>query len=494
MRYLSHAVGALLLTILFMTSCAKEETESYIDIEQKALDSWMKLYHSDLLGNKQADGNYYIDIETLGDVDDKAPIRDTIYWVRFDFSGRDLKGNICLTRNEDEAKLQGTFTRQTRYTPYFKYCGDLNVNLIEGTHLMMRNQLTLGEEYAAKKGWPTTVELHRGAKVTVYMPSSIVGGVSGDGGYEGQYTLSSSRPLVAKLEITELIKNPLEYEGTTVDNFAKANGTLRPVPEKEEKPKSAVEDDFDKYTWASAVDTIPQVYLYRKFFPSTRPDSLFKYTRPYTSNYAPYNNMTALDTEINKALLKRFGKGTLGTETQGDSIKLDGTAKIWYIGRFTDGFIFDTNIDEVKKLIYGKAASTGKAISYKAEDDMGSYITAWYYAIPQLRYGQWVTLITTSSYAYGSAGRNGSSSTSGGSTSGGYNDYYNYYNYYNNYYGDSYYNSYYNNYYGSYNNGYFGGYDTSVQETPTTTTVSTEVPSYEPLIFEMYIEPKSATE
>ena len=37
---------------------------------------------------------------------------------------------------------------------------------------------------------------------------------------------------------------------------------------------------------------------------------------------------------------------------------LEGTAKIWYIGRFLDGFIFDTNIDEVKKIIYGEVAQT----------------------------------------------------------------------------------------------------------------------------------------
>ena len=78
---------------------------------------------------------------------------------------------------------------------------------------------------------------------------------------------------------------------------------------------------------------------------------------------------------------------------------LEGTAKIWYIGRFLDGFIFDTNIDEVKKIIYGEVKSAGSALSYKPSER--KMIEAFYYTIPNLKYGQWAELITTSTNAYG---------------------------------------------------------------------------------------------
>ncbi|MBQ8307929.1 MAG: hypothetical protein IJX56_03900, partial [Alistipes sp.] len=91
------------------------------------------------------------------------------------------------------------------------------------------------------------------------------------------------------------------------------------------------------------------------------------------SSVAPYNDLTALDLKINEALLERFGEGTL----EGDSVTMKGAARIWYIGRFLDGFIFDTNIDEVKQLIYGEVASEGEAITITPEEDKDKYVDSW---------------------------------------------------------------------------------------------------------------------
>jgi hypothetical protein len=79
-------------------------------------------------------------------------------------------------------------------------------------------------------------------------------------------------------------------------------------------------------------------------------------------------------------------------------------------------------------------------------------------------------------------------------------DYLNYLNYSQMYYGNSgLYGGYYGDYYGygglggyGYGYGYYGnyGYDYgSTGETSTTTTVTTEIPSFAPLIFQFYIEP-----
>ena len=180
-------------------------------------------------------------------------------------------------------------------------------------------------------------------------------------------------------------------------------------------------------------------------------------------------------------------------------MKLDGTAKVWYIGRFLDGFIFDTNIDEVKQIIYGEVRKTGSAHSYDVQNP--DLITAFYYIVPHLKYGQWATLVTTSTNAYGTTGKSGGSSTSTSSNgyTSSYYDYLNYLNYSQMYYGNNgYYGGYYNDYYGygglgnyGYYGGYYGGYGGNYDsgETVTTTEVYTDIPSFSPLIFQIYIEP-----
>jgi len=201
-------------------------------------------------------------------------------------------------------------------------------------------------------------------------------------------------------------------------------------------------------------------------------------------------------------LVKRFHseEAYAGVATlDADSVGLNKTAKIWYIGRFLDGFIFDTNINEVKELIYGSGYTAGEAIEYTPSS--GGLISAFYYTVPNLKFGQWATFITTSTNGYGSAGQNGSSTTSSsGGISADYYDYLNYLSYYNSYY-NNYYSGYYGGYYGGYG-GYYGGYyddyysgyyDSAITTT-TTTTVTTEIPSYCPLIFQIYIEPDNSTE
>jgi hypothetical protein len=209
--------------------------------------------------------------------------------------------------------------------------------------------------------------------------------------------------------------------------------------------------------------------------------------KPYTDTDIYKNGPNAIDKLIDEALVKRFGQGA----TDGAKVGND-AARIWYIGRFLDGFIFDTNIDEVKQIIYGKVDDKGTHLSYSAATDKDDYITAWYYAIPELRYNSWATIVTTSSFAYGVTGQSGSSTTSTSTDMSAYYDYMNYmnyYNYYNTYYGNGYYNNYYMNYY-NYANMY-GSPTIDTSNAVTKTTVSTEILPYTPLIFQIFIEKKS---
>lgn len=559
---LNNIFWAALLALVF-TSCAKDFNEPYEKFEDMSLKAWIQQHRPELIDNYQDydDQGYYLDIHKAGDIE-SAPVNDTARWVRFKFTGRDLAGNIIVTRNAREAELLGTFTKYTHYVPYYMYSGDAYYTLMEGTWLVLRNEQQLGEQfYAAKKdelGLKEPKFLMRvGSKVTVYMPSRVAGGgISGSGGYEGQYTLEEGKPFVVEMEICDTVKNPLQREALDVDAFCQTNGGVLIYTTKDKDGKdnltsevagvesvaipTTMEDEHHPYLtekrWVSACDTIAQLYVNYRFDPTNTPEEMIydldynkkvttvdnKYPNyaklqygPYYAGVEPYSNSGSLkeiNTKIAEALKKRFhdeepyvGIDKLVADGA-DSVTLTGDVNIWYIGRFLDGFIFDTNIDEVKEIIYGEVKSTGSALSYSPED--GGLIQAFYYTIPGMRYGQWGALITCSTHAYGASGQSGSTSSSSGYSSSYYDymNYMNYYNYYNSYYGGygsgyyggygGYYGNYYDSYYGGgyydpYYSGYYNSYyGSSSSTTETVVTTTTEVPGYSPLIFEFYIEPK----
>lgn len=518
-----YRAGWLLLAAFGAWGCAEDGTESYDEYERLSLDAWMEQHRPELRKNFQQDESgfgYYVEVLEAGDAQ-AAPVSDTVCWVHFDLTGRDLAGNVILTRNATVARMEGTYTKYTHYVPFYRHCGLSNTTMIEGTYLAMRNTLVLDEEYAAGLGIDPHFDLRPGSRVRLYMPSLLVGGsgLEGDGGYEGHTSLSSRRPLIATLDIRSTVKNPLEHEGSQVDAFCEsvANGGLKIYTREEEAAAAGLSraaeelpadpaDPSHPYNvaerWTSICDTIPQLYVNLKYDPA---HDKIVYPSHYDAGYEPYNDFEQMEERISKALAERFHPDEEspygGVLSLSDSVKLDGTAKIWYITRFLDGFVVDTNIDEVKQIVYGETKSTGEALSYTPKS--GGMIQAFYYVVPQLRYGQWAALATTSTYAYGSSGTAGSttSSSSGSSNySSSYYDYLNYLNYANSYYGGGYggyYGGYYGNYLGGYYNPYYGyGYDynygfgDSDSSTTTVTTVNTEIPPFSPLIFQIYVEPK----
>ena len=500
----------VLAAVAMLAGCAKDPDVDTTVYETQALRAWMTQHHPELLGNYQevegTSSGYYINVIDEGDLD-AEPIGDQDTWIWFNATARDLNGNLVLTRNEDEAKLLNSYTRYTRYVPFYRYCGEENTGLTEGVWQAIHDVLKL--DNGAR-----TARLRINAKVDLYLPSLLFGSMSGSGGYEGETTLSGDRPVMMRLEIVDTVTNPLSREGDDVDAFCEQNGgLLRYVQEGSAEISSGAvtmpEDTDDpnhpyvtEQRWVSACDSVAQLYVNYRYDPSQsdRGDR-WNFPEPYRSRYEPYNDPD-LYTRIEEVLAARFHSEEdpyVGVDKlEADSVGLEGTAKIWYVGRFLDGFIFDTNIDEVKELIYGPDYTAGSELSYTPES--GGLIQAFYYAVPRMKYGQWASLITVSTNAYGSAGKTGTTSTSttGGSNMQSYYDYLNYMNYVNSYY-NNYYGGYYNNYYGSYYGGYYGdyyggyygydyGYDSST--TTTTTTVTTEIPSFSPLIFQFYIEPK----
>lgn len=244
----------------FCVACADPEDRDYTGMESEALNKWMASHHEDLLKNFQSNGEYYVDVIDRGD--EQRPVNDTIYWVKAEFTGRDLAGNVRMTRDEMTARQMGSFTAYTHYVPLYRYCGTATSGLMDGMHRALRNPLTLGSEYAGKRGLPEELTLGLGAEVMLYLPSTVTAGLSGTGGYEGQefggnvYSLDADRPLIVRMKVLDLIKNPLQAEGEEIDLFAAENGGLKPVEEKNETTaavRGADEPQYnDGYAWRTA--------------------------------------------------------------------------------------------------------------------------------------------------------------------------------------------------------------------------------------------------
>lgn len=516
MRLLRSYTTLLVAALLAAVSCIKEPEMSFEQIEQRSLKAWIEQHHPELKNNYQENGGYYVEVLDAG-CSDSLPITGKDVWVWFDFTGRDLHGNVCETRDWLMAAQLGTYNVHTRYAPAYRFSGEDSFTNLEGTYLATYNELDInGEKFSARYG----------TKLRLYLPSSVVSseGITGDGGYEGQFALDANKPMIVDMTIYGHVNNPVAYEGNRVDSFANINGGLctehrtiintedeedeaettsymRRHTRTEEESTDSVDRrplEFFDGRWHQPIDTLAQLYVNYAYTPKKMLDynAIGVDTLMYPEENGYRNgtiygtqSLAEIDRRINEALLKRFGEGIGYDEVlTADSVNTKNSANIWYIGRFLDGFVFDTNIDEVKEIVYGKVESAGTAISFSTVEPLeNDFILAWNYAIPTLRRGQWATILTVSTYGYGINGIVGSH-TSTSTSNDSYIDmlnYYNYMNYMNNYYGNS--------YGGMYNNGYYGydpyyyGYTTTTEETTTTVTTSTEISAFTPLLFQVFV-------
>ncbi len=473
-----------LFATLTMFSCTESSSIDYTEVEQEIFDDWMAKYYPELLDNRQDDG-YYIDLVSVGDTSG-IPIRDSICWVEYDMTGYDLYGNVSVTRNDVVAWQQGTYSDYTHYTPYYRlsdpdYDEDEDDDLIlECSHLAFTSYLTIDGQ--------SDVVLYNGAEFTLYSPSSLAStsGTDGSGGYDGQFTLSTL-PFICKIKVVSVVYQPTTHENELVNAFAMINGGVSitsdsfnnvDIEDDEDEDEDTSDEDtsdedevIDTNAWTNPTPYVSHLYL-NKYYSLNFDGAAFNYINPYTSTVPTspyYDGIAALDAKIALIVEELFDDDydSDGIVVGEDEDEQDAT--VWYICRLLDGYIVDTNIAKVKDLIYNTSDSTGSAISYDAEDDEDSYIAAWFYAIPYMRFGNWAAIVTTSSYAYGSDGVNGDTTYSSSSYS-------NYYNYYSSYYSG------YSSYYG--NSSYYSYTDSSVD----TSSITTEILPFAPLIFQIYVE------
>ncbi len=404
------------LAVTILSACAKTEEEDYNAIEQAALDAWVAQNAPGAI--KSSNGMYY---EVLREAEPDAMYVTTSKWLRLAYTGMTLQGDVFLTRQKQEAQIEGTYNPHTHYVPDFLYVNTTNNTMIEGLY---QNLLQM------KKG-----EVRR-----LYLPSRMAyssSGTSNNVGYGGQFSLGGNKPVIIdNLEALEILSEEevISGEETAVQEYA-----------------------VDKWNMA-LTDTLKENF-YLKRIPPLAPEA--------------------------------------------DSIGVDSVVKIYYKAYFLDGFVFDTNIDSVQTRLYGESYSTSP-LEYAASSD--TLITAFKYAIPEVRYGEWAKMVFVSAYGYGasriSAQNNSSSSSSSSNVLYYYNPYNSYYDYYNGYYG-GYYGSYYNSYSDYYYNYLYYNYlynnsssttDTSTEEEEDPNDVTTEILPYSPLVFEFYVAPKEVEE
>lgn len=510
-----------LMALMALTSCVKEEELSGEDMENRSLRAWIKKHRPDLLQNYQSEGKYYVDVLAWGDLTEPSngndfgsePIMDQdTCWMFYTYTGYDLDGNVCVTRRENVARMQGTYSDMTHYVPYLNYCGEYNnFGLLEGTYISTRSVLKLGEEYVKNNSSicrGTDFVMRKGSRVRLYLPSTIAYGSSGtatDGGYEGQFSLDSNVPVIMDIEVQRVVKNPSDNEVEMIQNIINDNRTTMgrnvwkrikiededtivptpsvPAAEDSDEVGKGDGENADKEEDIDDDDTGYYKALYYTLdYAPDMTEFKFNYAQPHSAELnnpykgkGVYADMAKVDAEINRILTERFGDKVLAADDEAaKEIGLNNSASIWYVGRFLDGFIFDTNIKELREYVFDDSTAA-EALVYSPATDKDDFINAWYHCIQKLRYGRWGVIVTASGYAYGSEGKVGSTSSS--TTTYDYYDYSMYYNYTNSYYYSDYY---------SYPMTYTPSYtvDTEVDDT-----ISTEILPYTPLVFYIFVEP-----
>ena len=197
-------------------SCAKEPTPDTSKFQQESLDAWMAKHvnNEGTVAWRQSNGMYVQLLPSTQPLDESLASADTIVWVRINYTGRTLQNNVYVTRSENEAKWQGTFTERTYYAPDYLYCGDVNANMIEGQYYALKNEFMID-------GVPT--KMVQGSKVRLYMTSELAYGsygTSNNQGYGGQFTLKGNVPTIEDLELVEVVKDPIARENKLVSDYA----------------------------------------------------------------------------------------------------------------------------------------------------------------------------------------------------------------------------------------------------------------------------------
>ncbi|MFR9650951.1 MAG: hypothetical protein SNG35_02880 [Rikenellaceae bacterium] len=391
----------MLVATLTISACSDSEDEvetdtTYQDLEQELFDKYMAWLNT----NKELgltlsdDATYYYKIDANGG--GGTTTNGDECWVRYDITSRNLTGDsyecVNLTTYEDIALNQQSFSYYTHYVPTLHELDEADSDYDSALDLILRANATYAGDY-----------------ITIYAPSSLSYGLVNGSGYGGSATLSAGESFYSNIEIKEVIRDIETWEQNVIDEFVADAGIL-----------TNKATDLD--------DSTSEIEIY--YYSSDNPNDVdldFLDVLPITYPYSYLTLRRGID-DINakvKSLLQTFTEGEIedaiedGAETESDDatklvditnkgvIGSTDDAKIWYIGRMLDGFIFDSNIDSIKGLMLNDY-DTNSALTYNATDDGDTYIEGFYHMIPKLKYGTWNVVLISSTYAYSTSGLTGS--------------------------------------------------------------------------------------
>lgn len=433
-------------------SCATDDNAvdlDYDDVELLVLSEIMASFYPDAY--YQVDG-FYVEPIDMSAKEGIPTNGGEGYWIRYDILSTKLNGDICNTRNATMAKQQGTFNYYTRYAPALQILSNveyddydaiddagfdpmtdlLTVDAID--YMCQNSNITLGGE---------VTNIYAGNEFKLFVPSALQGYyANGTGGYAGQNSISTTETMISTIKITEVIADIEETEISDIDLFIANNTddtnawtavTKYLEYEEDEEYYFEYEDDVDEDEYylcqcgheAFEVGDHLHVFVNQGYEPST----VYNFTNPYNYQYLEDYDLTSfadadarftyVDDLITAALEslvvdedENYTEDTfeLSTDEEDDIIDPETSASIWYVLRTLDGFVVDTNIMEVKEIVYGDD-TMGSAISYNPSSSSYSYVAAWYAGLIELKYGQWASILTKSTYAYGALGQTGSSAS-----------------------------------------------------------------------------------
>ncbi|MFR9578986.1 MAG: hypothetical protein SNG45_09110 [Rikenellaceae bacterium] len=422
------------------SSCTSDRNEVELDyeaVELLMLEKIIEAFYPNTYYQDQDDGFYVQPIDMSAKEGTPTNGGDG-YWIRYNIMSQTLDGDITNTRNAIMAKQLGSFNYKTRYTPAIQFITldeDTTIDVID--YMCQSTDIVIDGEIT---------NVYAGNSFNLFAPSGLQGYLAnGSGGYAGQTTMSTSETMICEIEITEVMDNIVNAEKASVDQFMADNmdGDNEWVIVSKFKEYEEDEEDYFEYDYEDdgfyddddyeddygiddhdddpdEEDHCIYVWVNQGYTPSTK----YNFTNPYPYQYLPDNYENAEGFDYLESLVvaalegleldedENYADGTfeLSTDEDDDIIDPETSAKIWYIARTLDGFIIDTNIEEVEDIVFG-TESGGSAISYNPSYSGYSYIDAWYFGLIELRYGQWASILTMSPYAYGIYGQTGSSSS-----------------------------------------------------------------------------------
>lgn len=424
-----NAVIAAIFATLLATGCAEPTSVEYATLEDESLRAWMDENYAGWESNpdikRTEDGVYIIWMERSAL---PAPA-DTIVkegnWVRIDYTGKKLDGNIFYTRNAEVAKIQGTYSRRTHYADDFVYLYSENTSLPKG----MLDALT---------------NMKVGDKTRVIMPSGMYRGSSGysdtNVGYNGQWGVDGNIPVIIdSLTIREVSEDPITLENKLVNEYASSRWNLNEA------------DTLSKGLYLQLMTPFP---LKRdSVIKAGSTDSLLNC---YYKGY--FLDGFVFDSNIDSVQMRAWGEVVNEGPMEWDMRK---TQMIEGFKKACINACYGDHLRVVFTSAYGYgisgSAATATVQSSSSDDDMDAMMEYYNY----LNYYSYMNSMYGSGY-------------------GGYGSYYN--DYYN-----SYYNPYYYNYYNSSSSSSSSSSSLEDEEEESKVIISTEILPFTPLVFEIWV-------